>query len=96
MIIFSFSYIIFSLLGQYDNLDVEVHTVKGRVDMVMQTPTNLYLFELKLDKSAEAVIHQIDLNNYASKLALCGLPIVKVGINFDSERCTLKDCKVTN
>lgn len=64
--------------------------------MVMQTPTNLYLFELKLDKSAEAVIHQIDLNNYASKLALCGLPIVKVGINFDSERCTLKDCKVTN
>ncbi|MDD6843354.1 MAG: hypothetical protein PUD67_06485 [Prevotellaceae bacterium] len=39
MIIFSFSYIIFSLLGQYDNLDVEVHTVKGRVDMVMQTPT---------------------------------------------------------
>lgn len=61
----------------------------GRVDMVLQTKTTLYLFELKLNKSAEAALSQIDLKDYESKFALCGLPIVKVGINFDSERRTI-------
>ena len=61
----------------------------GRVDMVLQTKTTLYLFELKLNKSAEAALSQIDLKDYKSKFALCGLPIVKVGINFDSERRTI-------
>ena len=61
----------------------------GRVDMVLQTKTTLYLFELKLNKSAEAALSQIDLKDYKPKFALCGLPIVKVGINFDSERRTI-------
>ena len=61
----------------------------GRVDMVLQTKTTLYLFELKLNKSAEAALSQIDLKDYKSKFALCGLPIVQVGINFDSERRTI-------
>ena len=61
----------------------------GRVDMVLQTKTTLYLFKLKLNKSAEAALSQIDLKDYKSKFALCGLPIVKVGINFDSERRTI-------
>ena len=36
---------------------------------------------------------QIDLKDYASKFALSGLPIVKVGINFDPERRTIGDWK---
>ena len=86
-------YIIFTLVSDYF-VDVEVHTPTGRVDMVMQTQTKLYLFELKLNKSAEAALHQIDLHDYASKFALCGLPVVKVGINFDSEKRTLGDWKI--
>ena len=85
-------YVIFSLMGRY--VDVEVHTATGRVDMVMRTDKNLYLFELKLNKSAEAAMRQIDLNDYASKFALCGLPVVKVGINFDAERRTIGDWKI--
>ena len=88
-------YIIFTLVSDYF-VDVEVHTPTGRVDMVMQTQTKLYLFELKLNKSAEAALHQIDLHDYASKFALCGLPVVKVGINFDSEKRTLGDWKIEN
>ena len=34
---------------------------------------------------------QIELKDYASKFALSGLPIVKVGINFDSKRRTISD-----
>ena len=82
-------YIVFSLLGQFNGIDVEVHTPKGRVDMVLKTATALYLFELKLDKSASAAMRQIDLKDYASKFSLCGLPIVKVGLSFDSEKRTI-------
>ena len=44
--------------------------------------------------SAQAAINQIDLKDYSSKFALSGLPIVKVGINFDPERRTIGDWKV--
>ena len=84
-------YIIFSLLGQFDGLDVEVHTPTGRVDVVMKTSKAIYLFELKLNKSAEEAMKQIDLKDYSSKFALVGLPIVKVGINFDPDRRTISD-----
>ena len=86
-------YIIFSLLGAY--VDVEVRTPMGRVDMVMRTSTTLYVVELKLNQSAEAAMQQIDLKNYPEHFALCGLPVVKVGINFDMERHTLKDWVIT-
>ena len=85
-------YVIFSLMGRY--VDVEVHTATGRVDMVMRTDKNLYLFELKLNKSAETAMRQIDLNDYASKFALSGLPVIKVGISFDAERRTIGDWKI--
>ncbi len=86
-------YVIFSLFGRY--VDVEVHTPTGRVDIVMKTAKALYLFELKLNMSAQAAINQIDLKDYSSKFALSGLPIVKVGINFDPERRTIGDWKVS-
>ena len=86
-------YIIFSLLGAY--VDVEVRTPMGRVDMVMRTTTTLYVVELKLNQSAEAAMQQIDLKNYPERFALCGQPVVKVGINFDMERHTLKDWMIT-
>ena len=88
----SLLYVIFSLLGMY--VDVEVRTPRGRVDMVMRTPAILYVMELKLDKTADAAMQQIDLKNYPERFALCGLPIVKVGINFDRERRTLGEWKI--
>ena len=45
--------------------------------------------ELKLDKSAGEAMEQIDLKNYPERFALCGLPVVKVAVSFDSERCTI-------
>ena len=85
-------YVIFSLMGRY--VDVEVRTSNGRVDMVMNAGNTLYLFELKLNKSADAAMQQINLKDYPSRFALCGLPIVKVGMNFDMERHTIEDWKI--
>ena len=84
--------IIFILIGYY--VDVEVHTPKGRVDTVMRTRDTLYLIELKIDKSGEAAMRQIDLKDYAERFSLTGLPIVKVGINFDTQERTISDWKI--
>ena len=85
-------YILFSLLGYYT--DIEVRTPRGRVDVVMRTDHTLYIIELKLDKDADIALQQIDLKQYPERFALCGLPIVKVGINFDKEKKTLGEWKV--
>ena len=87
-------YIIFSLLGYY--VDVEVRTPRGRVDIVLRTKTTLYVMELKLDKSVGEAMEQIDLKNYPERFALCGLPVVKVAVSFDSERCTIGGWEIIN
>ncbi len=86
-------YIIFSLLGYY--ADVEVRTPKGRVDMVMRTASKLYLVELKLDAGADAAMQQIDLKQYPERFALCGLPVVKVAIDFDREAHNISGWKIS-
>ena len=86
-------FVIFTLLSAY-MVDVEVCTPRGRVDMVLRTATHLYLFELKLNQSADAAIRQIDLKEYPNRFALCGLPVVKVGINFDMAQHNITDWQV--
>ncbi len=86
-------FIIFSLLTGYV-VDVEVHTPNGRVDIVLETDTRLYLIELKLNKNAQTALQQINLKNYAQRFALCGKPIVKVGINFDSAKGNIEDWEI--
>ncbi len=84
----SMLYVIFSIIGYY-NVDIEVRTSTGRVDMVLKTDDTVYILELKFNKSAQEALEQIDLKNYPERFALCGLPIVKVGINFSSKTRTL-------
>lgn len=83
-------FIIFSLLTGYV-VDVEVHTPNGRVDVVLLTDIRLYIIELKLNRDAQTALQQINLKNYAQRFALCGKPIVKVGINFDSTQGNIED-----
>ena len=85
-------YVILSLLGRY--VDVEVRTNKGRIDLVMQAAGTLYLMELKVGQSAEAALQQIDLKQYPERFALSGLPIVRIGLNFDMETRTIADWQI--
>lgn len=77
-------FIIFSLLTHF-LVDVEIHTPNGRVDIVMLTHTHLYIIELKLNKDAKTAMQQINLKDYAQRFALCGKPVIKVGINFNAK-----------
>ena len=85
-------YIIFSLLGMY--VDVEVRTATGRVDIVMRTGNRLYIIELKINKSAEEAMKQIDLKDYPARFTLANLPITNVGINFDCNKHTIAEWKI--
>ena len=83
-------FIIFTLLTHFV-VDVEVHTPNGRVDVVMETEDTLYLIELKLNKSAQAAMQQINLKQYDQRFARYGKPIVKVGVNFDAKKGNIED-----
>lgn len=82
-------YVIFSICGA--TADVEVRTPRGRVDMAMNYREKLYLFEIKINGSAKEALQQINIMNYAKRFSQLHLPIVKVGISFDTETRTIKD-----
>ena len=74
-------YIIFALLTYY-NIVVEQHTVKGRIDITMETASTIYVMELKFNKSAQEALDQINAKHYDKAFALKNKEIVKVGLNF--------------
>ena len=52
-------YIVFTLLGQYT--DAEVRSCHGRADMMVKTSDYIYVFEFKLNGTAEEALKQIDV-----------------------------------
>ena len=85
-------YVIFSLFGMY--VDVEVRTADGRVDIVMQSPSKLYIIEVKINRSAASALEQIEEKEYFKRFALLPLPRVLVGINFDCGKHTVTDWEI--
>ena len=77
-------YIIFALLTSYD-IRVEPHTAKGRIDLSLEAKDVIYVMELKLYKSAQEAMDQINAKHYADAFKMKGKEIVKVGINFALE-----------
>ena len=85
-------YVFFRLLGFY--VDVERHTVNGRMDVVMQTPDYLYILELKINQTASAALQQIEDKGYARPFAADPRQLFKIGINFSTETKLIDDWKV--
>lgn len=77
-------YVIFSILSNY-HMQVEQRTNKGRIDITIRTKSRIYIMELKFNGSAKEALEQIKTRNYDSFFALDGLPVTKVGINFNVE-----------
>jgi len=88
----SLLYVLFSLLSK--NVQVETRTSRGRVDVVVESPKYIYLIEIKLNKSAEDALEQIDLKQYADKFSLETKPIRKVGVNFSKKTRNITDWKI--
>lgn len=76
-------YLIFSLIGL--RIDAEVKTNDGRIDAVAELADHIYIFEFKLDRSADDAIAQIQEHQYYEKYRLRGKPITCVGANFNTQ-----------
>lgn len=85
-------FVIFRLIGFY--VTVERHTTRGRIDIVMQTSQYIYILELKIDKSAQEALDQIEEKGYADTFAGENRKIFKIGINFDSKTKKINDWKI--
>ena len=71
------------------NVNGEVQTHDGRIDMVVELPNDIYIVEFKLDHPAAEAIAQIKGKDYAGKYALSKKRITLVGISFSSEKRTI-------
>ena len=76
-------FIVFKLVGFYTQ--VEYHTSKGRIDLVLQTDKLIYVMEFKLDGTAEEALQQIHDKHYALPFASDRRKLFKIGVNFSAE-----------
>ena len=76
-------FIVFRLAGLHTK--VEYHTSRGRIDLVLQTDSYVYVMEFKLDGSAEQALQQIEDKQYALPFAKDSRKIYSIGVNFSSE-----------
>lgn len=86
-------YLMFSFLDIY--IKTEVKSAIGRADAVMHMPDTVYVFELKVDKSADEALRQIDEKGYMLPYQSEGKRLVKIGISFDSKQRTIVDWKIS-
>ena len=85
-------YVLFKLIGFY--VDVERHTTRGRIDIVMQTEQYVYIMELKVDKSAKEALAQIEEKEYADTFKGDSRKVYKIGVNFDSKTRKIDEWKI--
>ena len=80
-------YLVFKLLGQFIN--AEVQSALGRADAVVKTANAVYVFEFKLNGTAEEALAQIDNRGYLIPYTTNGCRIVKIGAEFSKEERNL-------
>jgi len=85
-------YVFFTLLGLY--VEVERHTTNGRMDILIQTKDFIYIFELKIDKSADIALQQIEEKGYARPFAHDSRKLFKIGLNFSTEKRCIDGWKI--
>ena len=77
-------YLVFKLMGQFT--DAEVRSAHGRADAVVKTPKYIYVFEFKLNGTAEQALRQIDDKGYLIPYQADGRELVKIGVEFSAEQ----------
>ena len=75
-------YLVFKLMGQFT--EAEVRSARGRADAVVKTPKYIYVFEFKLNGTAEEAIWQIDEKGYLVPYQADGCKLIKVGVEFSA------------
>ena len=82
-------YLIFSFMNRH--IQTQVKTCRGRADMVMHTAKAIYVFELKINKSAQEALNQIDDRGYMIPYTADKRKQVKCGISFSTQTRTIEE-----
>ena len=67
---------------------------QGRVDCILETDKYVYIFEFKLDGTADEALQQIEDKGYSKPYLSDSRQVFKIGANFSSETGTIEDWKV--
>ncbi len=85
-------YIIFKLIGF--SVTTEYRTSHGRIDILMTTPSFIYVIELKLDGSAEESLEQIACKDYSLPFVSDGRQLILIGVNFSTTTRNIENWKI--
>ncbi len=88
--------ILYVLLASWQPFRVtaEDRQAQGRADIVVESDERVFIFELKVDGTAQEALAQIKERGYAEPYRALGKPIHLIGLNFKSETHSLDDALV--
>ena len=72
-------------------VNTEARTNLGRIDLVLESDTSVYLFELKVNSSAKAALGQIKEKKYYEKYLNIQKKVLIIGVNFSLEERNVTD-----
>ena len=87
-------YLLMRMVSVYTTY-TEKQQSEGRVDCIIETPDYIYIFEFKLDGTADEALQQIEDKGYARPYEADNRKLFKIGTVFSSETGTVSDWKVT-
>jgi hypothetical protein len=67
----------------------QVRQALGVPDIVIETRKYIYVIELKIDSTPGVALRQLEEMNYALPFAMDGRELVKLGVNFSTEKRTI-------
>ena len=83
-------YLIMRLISVYTVYTEKVQS-QGRVDCIVETPNYVYIFEFKLDGTAEEAMRQIEEKGYAKEYGADARKLYQIGAVFSSETGTIEE-----
>ena len=86
-------YLLMRMVSVYTTY-TEKQQSEGRVDCIIETPDYIYIFEFKLDGTADEALKQIEDKGYGRPYLADKRKLFKAGVVFSSETGTVSDWKV--
>ena len=85
-------YLILRLMSVY-MVYIEKQSSQGRADCIIETDLYVYIFEFKLNGTADEALQQIEDRGYALPYASDSRTVYKIGCSFSSETGTIEEWK---
>ena len=86
-------YLLMRMVSVYTTY-TEKQQSEGRVDCIIETPDYIYIFEFKLDGTADEALKQIEDKGYTRPYLADKRKLYRIGVSYSSETGTVEDWKV--